>query len=214
MRFSIRRPKLVIWTVVVLTLLFGSLLPRAKTDTDPKHMLPATSPVRVNNDKVEERFELHADWIVLGIVNESGVLNHNTLSKISRITDEVARIPGVIGYDVVSFTTADNVSAKGLDLYARPLMSSAPTANAEISALRNALYENPMFVDRLISKDGQATAIYIPIEKTANGKVIADQVRALFEKETKDENGDHFYMAGDPVARDTFGAQMFKQMAV
>src|SRR3989304_258520 len=94
-RFSIKRPKLVIWAVVVLSLLFGSQLPRAKTDTDPKHMLPATSPVRVNNDKVEERFELHADWIVLGIVNESGVLNRDTLGKIARLADEVAGIPGV-----------------------------------------------------------------------------------------------------------------------
>lgn len=213
-RFSIKRPKLVIWAVVVLSLLFGSQLPRAKTDTDPKHMLPATSPVRVNNDKVEDRFELHADWIVLGVVNESGVLNRNTLSKIARITDEVMRVPGVIAYDVMSFTTADNVSAKGQDLYARPLMTTTPTTSAEVSALRKSLYENPMFVDRLISKDGTTTAIYIPIEKTANGKVIADRVRALFEKETNDGNGDRFYLAGDPVARDTFGAQMFKQMAV
>lgn len=213
-RFSIKRPKLVVWAVVALSLLFASQLPRAKTDTDPKHMLPATSPVRVNNDKVEERFELHADWIVLGVVNESGVLNRNTLSKIARITDEVARIPGVIPYDVVSFTTADNVSAKGQDLYARPLMEAVPTTSGEMAALRKSLYENPMFVDRLISKDGTTTAIYIPIEKTANGKLIADRVRALFEKETKDGNGDRFYLAGDPVARDTFGAQMFKQMAV
>src|SRR3972149_4683269 len=110
-RFSIRRPKLVIWAVVALSLLFGSQLPRAKTDTDPKHMLPATSPVRVNNDKVEERFELHADWIVLGVVNETGVLNPGTLAKIARITDDVTGIPGVIAYDVISFTTADNVMA-------------------------------------------------------------------------------------------------------
>src|SRR3989339_746540 len=159
-RFSIRRPKLVIWAVVALSLLFGSQFPRAKTDTDPKHMLPATSPVRVNNDKVEERFELHADWIVLGVINESGVLNRSTLSKIARITDEVMRVPGVIAYDVVSFTTADNVSAKGQDLYARPLMSTAPTTSVETAALRKSLYESPMFVDRLISKDGKATAIY------------------------------------------------------
>ncbi|MBI2842274.1 MAG: MMPL family transporter [Armatimonadetes bacterium] len=213
-RFAIRRPRVVIWTVVGLSIFFGSQFPKIKTDTDPKHMLPATSPVRVNNDKVEERFELHADWIVLGIVNGSGVLNRNTLSKIARLTDDVTRIPGVIAYDVVSFTTADNVLAKGQDLYARPLMETVPATSGEIAALRSWLYENPMFVDRLISKDGKATAIYVPIEKTANGKVIADRIRAILDKDPKDGNGDRFYLAGDPVARDTFGAEMFKQMAV
>lgn len=213
-RFAIGRPRVVIWAVVGLSLLFAYQFPRMKTDTDPKHMLPATSDVRVYNDKVEGRFELHANWIVLGVVNERGVLNHGTLEKVARITDEVMGIPGVIAYDVISFTTADNVLAEGENLYARSLMEEVPRTRGEIAALRKSLYENPMFVDRLISKDGKATAIYIPIEKTANGKDIADRIRKLLDNETKDGNGDSFYLAGDPIARDTFGAQMFKQMAV
>jgi hypothetical protein len=213
-QFAIARPWIVIGVVVGLSMLFAIQFPRIKTDTDPKHMLPATSDVRKYNDKVEGQFELHADWIVLGVVNEAGVLNTTTLAKIARITDEVSNISGVIAPDVVSFTTADNVQATGDNLYARRVMDTVPTTKAQLANMRKSLYENPMFVDRLISKDGQATAIYIPIEKTANGKVIADRIRTVMEKEKKDGNGDHFYLAGDPVARDTFGAEMFKQMAV
>ncbi|MHB9025400.1 MAG: efflux RND transporter permease subunit [Armatimonadota bacterium] len=213
-QFAIARPWIVILAVVGLSALFATQFPRIKTDTDPKHMLPATSDVRKYNDKVEEQFELHADWIVLGVVNETGVLNSTTLAKIARLTDEVSNIPEVIAPDVVSFTTADNVQATGQDLYARRVMETVPTTPAQLASLRKSLYENPMFVGRLISKDGQATAIYIPIEKTANGKVIADQIRKLMNAEKKDVNGDHFYLAGDPIARDTFGAEMFKQMAV
>src|SRR3989304_5347018 len=117
-RFSIKRPKLVIWAVVVLSLLFGSQLPRAKTDTDPKHMLPATSPVRVYNDKVEERFELHADWVALGVADEAGVLNRTTPEKIARRPAEVSRIPGVITKVAVSCTSPVTVQANGQDLYA------------------------------------------------------------------------------------------------
>jgi predicted RND superfamily exporter protein len=92
-------------------------------------------------------------------------------------------------------------------------MEEVPSTEREIAALRRSLYENPMFVGRLISRDGKATAIYIPIKKTANGKVIADRIRGMLGGEMKD-GGDRFYLAGDPIARDTFGAQMFKQMGL
>ena len=73
------------------------------------------------------------------------------------------------------------------------------------------LYENPLFINRIISKDGKTTAIYIPLEKGANGKEIADRIREIVKKEKGDEK---YYIAGDPVARDTFGAEMFKLMAI
>jgi len=209
--WSLKHPKAVIFGIVVLTLLFGSQLPKIKTDTDPKHMLPATSDVRVYNDKVEERFELHADVIVLGIVSDKGVLHRETLAKIAWITDAVMKIPGVVAQDVISFTTADHVLAEGDNLYVRPVMPEVPGSESELQALRKALADNPLFMERLISKDGKTTAIYIPIEKTANGKVIADRIQAIVAQEKGDEV---YHLAGDPVARDTFGAEMFKQMGL
>ena len=68
-----------------------------------------------------------------------------------------------------------------------------------------------MFVGRIISRDGKTAAIYIPLEKGANGKTIADKVRELVKKEGGPEK---YYVAGDPVARDTFGEEMFRLMAI
>src|SRR3970282_2230962 len=84
--FSIRRPKLVVWVTVALTLLFLTQFPRLKTDTNPKNMLPATSEVRVWNDEVDRLFALYEDTIVVGVQNEAGVLNPETLGRIARIT--------------------------------------------------------------------------------------------------------------------------------
>ncbi len=50
--FSIRRPKLVLLLAGLLTLLFLTQFPKIRTDTNPKHMLPDTSDVRVWNDRV------------------------------------------------------------------------------------------------------------------------------------------------------------------
>jgi predicted RND superfamily exporter protein len=77
--------------------------------------------------------------------------------------------------------------------------------------LRTALLGNPLFVNRLVSPDGTATAIYVPIEPAANGKEIADRIRRLLPEDPGD---DRYLLAGDPIARDTFGAEMFRQMGL
>jgi predicted RND superfamily exporter protein len=210
-QFAIARPRTVIGAAVIITILFGSQLPKITTDTDPKHMLPITSPVRQYNDQVEREFELHPDVLVLGVVNERGIVNKQTLTRISDLTSQIQRIPGVIVRDVTSFTTIDDVSVRSGELVVRPLLERVPQSEEELESFRKKLFENPVFLNRIISPDGKATAIYIPIEPTANGKEIADRIRKLLPERT---NGDKFYLAGDPVARDTFGAEMFRQMGL
>ncbi|MBI3659249.1 MMPL family transporter [Candidatus Acetothermia bacterium] len=208
---SVNYPKTVILLTLAITAFFLLQFPKIKTDTDPKNMLPATSQVRVYNDQVDRWFALHKDVIVLGVVNDQGIFNTDTLARIVRLTDEIAKLQGVVARDVSSFTTVDNVTSKGDLLTVKPLMSKIPQNPQELQALRKALYENPLFLERLISKDGKTTAIYIPLEPTANGQEIADQIRKLLTKEDRPEK---YYLAGDPIARDTFGAQMFLQMAL
>ncbi|MBI5025484.1 MAG: MMPL family transporter [Nitrospirae bacterium] len=209
--FSVRHPKLIVFLAMVFTLAFMTQFPKMKTDTNPKNMLPATSDVRMWNDEVERTFSLYEDMIVLGIVNEKGILNKDTLGKIIRITDEILKLKGVAARDVNSFPTITNVAAEAGLLRVAPLMTEVPKTDKETETLKKMLFENPLFVDRIISKDGKTTAIYVPLEKGANGKEIADKIREIVKKEKGDEK---YYVAGDPVARDTFGADMFKLMAI
>ncbi|MBI4715230.1 MAG: MMPL family transporter [Nitrospirae bacterium] len=210
-RFSVDRPWWVILLTLGLTLAFLAQLPRIKTDTDPKNMLPPTSEVRLSNDAVERWFVLHKDVIVLGIVSEEGIFTPRTLERIGRLTQEILRIPGVVVRDVTSLTTVDNVLAEGGRLVVQPAVADIPQTPRAMAALKASLLSNPLLIDRLLSKDGTATAIYIPMEPGGNGKEIADRIKETLKKETGPER---FYLAGDPVARDTFGAQMFYQMAV
>jgi hypothetical protein len=89
-------------------------------------------------------------------------------------------------------------------------MTTVPKDEKEMDTLRENLFENPLFINRIISKDGKTTAIYAPLEKGANGKEIADQVRATIKKEKAEgplPGDEKYYMAGDPVAGDTFGSE-------
>ena len=212
--FSVERPKLVVVLCIAVTALFATQFPKVRTDTNPKHMLPATSDVRVWNNKVEKTFALHKDTIVVGIRNEKGVLNPSTLSSIQRITDRILGLKGVAARDVSSFETTDNVTSDGEKgtLNVGPLMPHAPRTAAGINGLKGQLFGNPLYTGRIISGNGRMAAIYVPLEEGANGKRIADAIRKIIKKEQNP--GDKYYIAGDPVARDTFGAEMFRLMAV
>ena len=207
--FSVNRPWLVLAIVLLVTIGFATRFPQIRLDTNPKNMLPPDSPVRVLNAEVEKAFGLYEDMLVVGVVNEAGVFNIETLQRIKRITSAVSALKGVASRDVTGFTTVTLVSSEAGTLKVAPLMDKAPESEAEAASLRKAVQANPLFLERLISRDGKATAIYIPLEKDANAKEIADEIREITGREKGTER---YYVAGDPVARDTFGGEMFSIM--
>ena len=209
--FSVDHPRWVMAITLLVTILALSAFPKVRTDTNPKNMLPADSEVRVSNDAVEKTFGLYEDMLMVGIINEAGVLSGPTLEKIKRLSDGILLIPGVAARDVAGFSTIDNVTVQDGTLQVGPLMPEAPGDPHALEGLRKQLFENQMFVGRIISRDGKTAAIYIPLEKGANGKTVADKVRELVKKEGGPEK---YYVAGDPVARDTFGEEMFRLMAI
>ncbi|MEK7365842.1 MAG: MMPL family transporter [Candidatus Deferrimicrobiota bacterium] len=207
---SITYPRVVVGATLLLTVVFGLQFPKIRIDTDPKNMLPETSQVRRYNDQVEGWFGLHPDVIVVGIRNEGGLFNPESLRRIERITDEILKLPGVVARDVISLPTVDDVTVDGETLRAQPLLDRVPESEAGLAALKKQLTGNPLVLERLVSADGKVSALYVPIEKGANGKEIADRIRKIAAAEKGPER---FFFAGDPVARDTFGIEMFRQMA-
>ena len=68
--------------------------------------------MRVWNDEVDKTFALYEDTIVVGVENDAGVLNRETLGRIARITDAILKLDGVASRDVNGFTTITNVTAR------------------------------------------------------------------------------------------------------
>ncbi|MCL5965639.1 MAG: hypothetical protein M1550_00190, partial [Deltaproteobacteria bacterium] len=208
--FSAAHPRFVVGLTLLLTVAFGLQFPKIRIDTDPKDMLPETSQVRRYNDQVEGWFGLHPDVVVVGIRNEGGLFNPDSLRRIERITGKILELPGVVARDVISLPTVDDVTVDGETLRAQPLLGRVPERAEDLEALRKQITGNSLAVNRLVSADGKVSALYVPIEKGANGKIIADRIRKIVAAEKGPEQ---FFFAGDPVARDTFGIEMFRQMA-
>jgi uncharacterized protein len=208
---GIGRPWVSIVVSVFIALIFAAALPLAKIDTNPKNMLPADAAVRVWNDQVNERFGLHEDTVVVAVRPAAGVLDINSLKKLQALSASVVALPGIVKADVTTLFTVDNVTASGDLLRIAPLLATAPTGAAELESLRKQLFDGPLFVERLISRDAKTTALYIPLEKSADGNQVAEQVRAAALQHF---GPDEVFITGDPVARDLFGAEMFKLMGL
>jgi predicted RND superfamily exporter protein len=108
LNFALNRPKLVIVAAVLITIVLGALILRVDVDTDPENMLRSSDPVRVLNQSIKADFGAR-DVIVLGIVDEGGVLNSETLTRTARLVDEIKALDGVVPTGVGSFTMAGDI---------------------------------------------------------------------------------------------------------
>ena len=209
--FSIDHPKTVISIVLILTAFFALQFPEIKIDTDPENMLEDNQPDRIFYRKVKKDFGIN-DFIVVGVVDENGIYRTELLSRVDRAIAGILKIKGVIANDVVSLTTTDNIKAREGVLEIRPALHQIPQKKEELDKLRRDIAANPFLNEKIVSKDGRAAAIYIPIEKKDMSYRIGKEVEEILKRELGESQT--FYMAGLPIAEDTFGYEMFMQMAV
>jgi predicted RND superfamily exporter protein len=180
-------------------------------DTDPENMLEDDQPDRVLYNRVKKDFGIR-DLIVVGIVDEKGIFRPESLERVARATLEILKIKGVIIEDVLSLSTTDNVKASGGLLDIHPVMREIPRTSAAVDQLRVDIADNPFLHEKIASADGTAIALYIPIQKKDMSYRIAKEIEAILDQELLSEQA--YHLAGLPVAEDTFGNQMFIQMAV
>ncbi|MBN2809270.1 MAG: MMPL family transporter [Deltaproteobacteria bacterium] len=223
--WAIRRPRLVTVSMIIATIVLGSLIALVKVDTDPENMLSAKETVRIFHNQVKKDFDLN-DVVVLGIVNEKdkdGVFNPQTLAKVTELTTFIRTLSwpdpahpgqqiGVIKRNLIAPGTVDSIEQGGPgEVRFAWLMQEAPPTREEAARIRRLAQANPLLNGTLISEDGRALAIYIPI----SSKDLAYRVKKELEKKIATFTGDEAYhITGLPVAEDTFGVEMFIQMAI
>ncbi len=208
---SYDRPRAVIFACVVLTLLAVVASLGIRVDTDPENMLSATQPDRVVYDRLKKEFGLH-DLIVVGIVDPQGAFRPETLGPVAAAIDSILQVPGVIPDDVVSLTTTDNPQSEADLVDIHPVMARVPATSAEAESLRLAIAGNPYLNEVIASANGDAVAIYVPIESKDRSVAVAGAIRRILKGTLP--SGVRSYLAGLPIAEDTFGHEMFVQMGV
>jgi hypothetical protein len=147
-------------------------------DTNPENMLPDDEPVRVFHDRMKEIMSLN-DMIVVGVVNpkneEHGVFNPQSLKKIHALTqfarglrwrqpEHPDRWEGVVEENMIAPSMVDNVESAGPAVVRFEwLMSQPPETQEQALAVQQKALDLPFLRGTLVSEDGKAIAIYLPI---------------------------------------------------
>ncbi len=196
-----------------------------RVDTDPENMLHETEAVRVFHNQMKREMSLH-DMVVLGVVNEAhpdGVFNPESLGKIYELTKYAKSLRwqdktnpdeqvGVIEIDMIAPSVVDNIQQGGPGVVEFEwLMPSPPKTQEEALAVRHKAERIPFLRGTLTSEDGKALCLYLPL----TSKDISYKVYSNLSKKISELTGDEqYFITGLPVAEDTFGVEMFKQMAI
>ncbi len=223
--YSLKHYKLITIVMVVFTLVTGALIPLIKVDTDPENMLSEDEPVRLFHNQTKESFSL-SDIVVVGIVNNkdpNGVFNPSSLARIYELSEFARTLQwpdkndpdkqiGVIEVDLLAPSTVDHIGQGGPGVVTFEwLMKSPPRTGAEALAVRDKAMSNPLLKGMLISEDGKAICLYLPL----TSKDLSHEVYVKLNEKIATFTGDEeYHITGLPVAEDTFGVEMFIQMAM
>lgn len=233
---SMNRPRMMMWGTVYISLLLmvlavlPSIWPQQfpflnglHVDTDPENMLSEQETSRVFHNQMKHEMNLH-DLMVVGVVNDKhpdGIYNTESLRHLHELaeyaakqywTDDDGKVHGVINVDIMAPSTVDNISQGGPGVISFSwLMPTPPQTQAEALAIRDNIKRLPLMNATLASTDDRAIALYLPL----TAKDVSYQVyQQMLEKIETFEGDDQFFITGLPVAEDSFGVEMFIQMAV
>lgn len=193
---------------------FAALHP-VKVDTDPENMLSADNPNRAFHRDSKVEFELY-DQIVLGVVddtNPQGVFNPETLSNVWELTQFIQNIEGVVSPKLIAPSTIDDIQQAGLGAVSFDwLMPQSPSSEDEALQIRDRLLNLPLMRGSVIDEAGKSLLLYVPIVSKDQSYRVSTLI--LEKIESLPKTGERYHITGLPVANDTFGVQMFVQMAV
>jgi len=118
----------------------------------------------------------------------------------------------ILSHELIAPSVVDNIKQSALgSLKIEYLMEKPPRTAEQAQQIRDDAMNNPLYRGTLVSEDGQAVCIYIPIVAKTYSYNVANLVRHL----TRDwPQEDQVYITGLPVAEDTFGLEMLLQMSV
>ncbi len=186
-------PKQVLAVLLVITILFASQLGGLRWETDARVYLPKGHEAIIYDEKIDDLFGVR-DSFIIAIENKNGIYNTETLTRIKRVTDKIAALPGVQAtrtVDVVSLSTATYFTGNKTAIGALPVMSQIPQNEQQLSQLKALVdYNADLFIGNIVSADGTAAMIRAKLkEGMANRWMTYWQVKGIINAETGEDSG-------------------------
>lgn len=187
----VRFPRSILLCGLVLTAVLGWVASGVRIEGSLESVLPANDPAAAYYAEVRAAFG--SDDIAVVGVRAPNLFAPQTLTKLARVTDRLAKIDGV--ERVLSITNAVDVAADVFN--PPPLLPHIPPSPAEVAALKEKVATTPLYSRNLVAPDMQGAALNVFLRNLSDTQYvdlgIDDQVRAILAEE---EGPEHFYFTG------------------
>ncbi|MBI3606936.1 MAG: MMPL family transporter [Nitrospirae bacterium] len=204
-------------TILMILLVTGFLVTRIFTslqfDMDPDIWAPQAHPYVKTTNLLEEVFG-GRNVAVIGIVPKQGdVYQPAVLEKIQRIQQGIEQIPQAIRHNILSFAARKVKEIKGTPggMEVRPMMETIPRTPEEIAHLKAAVASLPIYINALVSPDGNAAAVIADFKMDKQNPTYTPMYHAILQivDRERDDTVD-IYLGGFPVMNYWFEFHMMK----
>lgn len=190
-RIPVRYPRATLVGALLLTVLFGLDAAKLRIESSFTSVLPTGDPAVAYYERTRELFG--SDDVAVVGVRADDVLAPKTLAKIGRVTDALAKVPGVSR--VLSLTNAVDVAA---DVFVPPkLLPRMPPTEDDVAALERTLAARPLYAENFLSPDHTGAAINVVFRPMTQAEYetlgIDDAIRRVLDEARGPET---FYFTG------------------
>ena len=202
LHFSVHHPRIILGAVSAISLALGFFIPRVQLRLDARSLVPAGHADLASSDAAASMFGLR-DVVIIGIApKNSDVYNTETLRRIERLSQGLARVAGVVPSSVKSIATTAGLFIKDNRMDVRPLLANREEAFAA-QRIRREVEALGLNDGVLVAVDGKAAVIFGEIRPDADRYLLLRQVKELTDAEALD--GDAIYLSGTALAQAVLG---------
>ncbi len=179
-----RRPWLVILGMLALTagLAFGIRF--IQSDTSNEAFLHPDDPILLAYEDFRAQFG-RDDFIVIALEPKTGIFDPDFLLRLKELHHELEENTPHLD-DIISMVNARSTEGRGDTLYVDDLMKDWPQGKERLAAFKKKVMSNPLYLNRLVSKDAKFTTLVLKIDAYVARDKNADPLAGFDDKATDD----------------------------
>ncbi|MDI3548715.1 MAG: uncharacterized protein PWR10_2367 [Halanaerobiales bacterium] len=207
----LRHEKLIVVTVLIITIFFAWQIPDIKINNDIKVFLPDNHISKVINKEIEGIFGGNDRMVVAVRVKNGNLINRANISRIAELTAELEQIKGVD--EVTSITNADYIEGTAEGMVVEELVQEIPEDSKDIYELKRKLLSWDLYKDNLYDDEFKATQILVNLKDNLTNK-DKDQIYYQIEEITNNYKNDklEMYIAGASAVNVLMGDKMIQDI--
>src|SRR5262245_53030799 len=177
-------PGRVLFCFVVITGCWLMALRRLNLETDGRALFDPNHPDLLAQGEIDRTYG-GSDFTVAGLSQEDGgsIFTPEALNWLLHFTRKVQTLDGVRADEVRSLATTPTVSESGASLRIAPPINGEVLSKGQADHIRSSVEDDTAFRGTLVSLDGRAAAVYVPMEPGYKRELVLHQIEKLADDE-------------------------------